>query len=64
MRTLVYMLIFAGRVEKTYPLPRGEGGPAKPGRETAPSGACGEQPPKAALSERRNSGGNLRFEVT
>ena len=33
MRTPVYMLIFAGRVEKTYPLPRGEGGPAKPGRE-------------------------------
>ena len=30
------------------------------GRETAPSGACGEQPPKAALGERRNSGCNLK----
>ena len=26
MRTPVYILIFTGRVEKTYPLPRGEGG--------------------------------------
>ena len=56
-----------------YALPRGDtpgwpllplrgnsppGGPK--GRETAPSGACGEQPPKAALGERRNSGGNLK----
>ena len=39
------------------PLSRGEGGP-EGGRETAPAGACGEQPPKAALSERRNAGGN------
>ena len=34
------------------------------GRETAPSGACGEQPPKAALGERRNSGGNLQASTT
>ena len=34
---------------------------ARSGRETAPSGACGEQPPKAALGERRNSGRNLKI---
>ena len=37
--------------------PPGGGWPRR-GRETAPAGACGEQPPKAALSERRNAGGN------
>ena len=33
----------------------------KAGRKTAPAGACGEQPPKAALGERRNAGGNLKI---
>ena len=43
---------------KPIPSPGGKVAP-EGGRKTAPSGACGEQPPKAALSERRNSGGNL-----
>ena len=45
---------------KAHSLPRGGGWPRR-GRETAPAGACGEQPPKAALSERRNAGSRLRF---
>ena len=34
------------------------------GQKTAPAGACGEQPPKAALGERRSAGSNLRISTT
>ena len=45
---------------KNSPFPPPGGGWPRRGRETAPAGACGEQPPKAALGERRNAGGNPR----
>ena len=51
--------IYPGGASHQCPLP-GRGWPRR-GRETAPAGACGEQPPKAALGERRNSGRNLKI---
>ena len=58
MRTPVYILIFAGRVEKNYPLPRGEGGPAKPGRERN-SG----RNPKVCTNEQTSSQAKVQEEV-